>query len=68
MFLSQASYKQLHVNSEGRAVGHFFFDVKLLHAENTDESVRAAFAVWAEKQPHKERIEYLHRRFLKIVK
>jgi len=68
MFLSRISYKQLDVNSEGRALGHYFFDVNLRHAENTAESVAAAFNAWLDGHRHKDRIEYLSRTFLKIVK
>lgn len=68
MFLSRISYKQLHVSSEGRALGHHFFDVNLRHAENTDESVLAAFTAWLDGHRHKDRIEYCSRTFLKIVK
>lgn len=68
MFLSRVSYKELGVSEEGRAFGHYLFSVNVRHAENTAESVVAAFSAWAEAQAHPERIEYLGHTFIKKVK
>lgn len=68
MFLSRISYKQLNINSEGRALGHYLLSVNVRHAENTTESVAAAFSAWVGTQSHPERIEYMHHKFIKKVK